>query len=92
MVGRPEEQDLRHLAERDKREYTSRSIAGSSVDGASLLSDGGGQRISTASAVLSESNRGRGGGDGMSTVERPNAAASRLEDVSAYTHLRHQAV
>ena len=40
MVGRSEEQYLRQLTERDKREYTSRSTAGSYADGASLMSDG----------------------------------------------------
>ena len=47
---------LRQLTERDKREYTSRSTAGSYADGASLLSDGAGSE-STASADSSRPNR-----------------------------------
>ena len=47
---------LNQLTERDKREYTSRSTAGSYADGGSLLSDEAARSTSTASTDLSHSN------------------------------------
>ena len=79
MASRPDEQlCLCQVAEQVRREYALRSIAGSSVDGKSLLLDRvGSASIASAAKSLSGCSDRGGGGGGRGKEEHRRAAQRR---------------